>query len=55
MSGYVFTLNGGAVCWKSFKQHTVVDSVCKVKYNAASDAATYSAPLSPGMRDHESR
>ena len=39
MSGYVFTLNGGAICWKSFKQHIVTDSVCKTEYNAASNAA----------------
>ena len=29
MSGYVLTLNGEAICWKSFKQHTIIDSVCK--------------------------
>ena len=39
MLGYVFILNGGAICWKSFKQHTVADSVCEVEYIAASDAA----------------
>ena len=39
MSGFVFTLNGGAVCWKSSKQHTVADSVCEAEYIAASDAA----------------
>ena len=55
MSSYVFTLNGGAVCWKSFKQYTVIDSVCEVEYNAASDATTYSASLSTSMRDHEPR
>ena len=39
VSGFMFILNGGAVCWKSFKQHTVADSVCEAEYNAASDAA----------------
>ena len=39
MSGYIFTLNDGAICWKSSKQHTVVDSVCEVEYIASSDAA----------------
>ena len=39
VSGFIFTLNGGAVCWKSSKQHTVADSVCEAEYNAASDAA----------------
>ena len=24
--GYIFTLNGGAVCWKSSKQETTADS-----------------------------
>ena len=39
MSGYIFTLNGGAICWKSSKQHTVTDSICEAEYIAASDAA----------------
>ena len=39
VSGYIFTLNGGAICWKSSKQHTVADSVCEAEYIAASDAA----------------
>ena len=39
MSEFIFTLNGGAICWKSSKQHTVADSVCEVEYIAASDAA----------------
>ena len=39
MSEFVFTLNGGAVCWKSSKQHSVADSVCEAEYVAASDAA----------------
>ena len=38
VSGYIFTLNGGAICWKSFKQHTVADSVYETEYIAASDA-----------------
>ena len=55
MLGYVFIMNGGAICWKSFKQHTVIDSICEAEYNAASNVATYSVPLSFGTRDHESR
>ena len=39
VSGFIFTLNGGAICWKSSKQHTVADSVCEAEYVAASDAA----------------
>ena len=38
VSGYIFTLNDGAICWKSSKQHTVVDSVCEAEYIAALDA-----------------
>ena len=33
-----FILNSEAVCWKSFKQHTIADSICEVEYIAASDA-----------------
>ncbi|KAI3703981.1 hypothetical protein L1987_74182 [Smallanthus sonchifolius] len=38
-SGFVFTLNGGAVSWKSSKQSVVADSTTKSEYIAASDAA----------------
>ena len=39
MSDYVFTMNGGIIYWKSFKQHMVADSVCEVEYVAVSDAS----------------
>ncbi|KAL8148289.1 hypothetical protein AgCh_005603 [Apium graveolens] len=39
MSGYVFTLNGGAISWKSSKQSTTADSTAEAEYIAASEAA----------------
>ena len=39
VSGFVFTLNGGAIRWKSFKQHTVADSICEAEYVTALDVA----------------
>jgi hypothetical protein len=35
-SGFVFTINGGIVSWKSSKQETVTDSIAEVEYIAAS-------------------
>ena len=36
-SGYVFTLNDGAISWKGSKQETIVDSTNKLEYIVASD------------------
>src|SRR3989337_211144 len=38
-SGYIFTLNGGAIVWKSFKQNTIADSTTEAEYIAASEAS----------------
>ena len=35
----MFTLNGGAITWKSSKQETVADSTCESEYIATSEAA----------------
>ena len=37
-SGYVFTLNGGAISWKSSKQDRIADSTTKAECIAASEA-----------------
>nr|GEY47135.1 retrotransposon protein, putative, Ty1-copia subclass [Tanacetum cinerariifolium] len=38
-SGYVFTLNGGAVVWKSSKQSTTAQHAVEAEYIAAAEAA----------------
>ncbi|KAJ9552405.1 hypothetical protein OSB04_016450 [Centaurea solstitialis] len=38
-SGYIFTLNGCAISWKSSKQDTIAVSTTEAEYIAASDAA----------------
>ena len=38
-SGYVFTLNGGAICWRSVKQTCVADSTIEAEYVAAYEVA----------------
>ncbi|KAJ9544970.1 hypothetical protein OSB04_024677 [Centaurea solstitialis] len=38
-SGYVFTLNGGAISWKSSKQDTIADFTTEAEYIAASGVA----------------
>ena len=36
VSGYVFTMNKGVICWKNFMQHMVADLICEAKYVATS-------------------
>ena len=38
-SGYVFTLGGGAIIWKSVKQKCIADSTMEAEYVAACEAA----------------
>ena len=38
ISGYVFTLNDGAVSWKSFQQQIISDSVTEAEYITVSEA-----------------
>ena len=38
-SGYVYTLNGGVVCWNSSKQDTTADSTTEVEYIAIAEVA----------------
>ena len=39
VSDFVFILNSEVIYWKSFKQHTMIDSVCQIEYIATSNAA----------------
>ena len=38
-SGYVFTLEGSAISWRSNKQKCIADSTTKAEYVAACEAA----------------
>ncbi|XP_052193821.1 secreted RxLR effector protein 161-like [Diospyros lotus] len=38
-NGYVFTLSGGAISWRSIKQSCIADSTMEAEYVAASEAS----------------
>ena len=38
-SGFIFILNGNAICWKSSKHGSTIDSTTEAEYIAASEAA----------------
>ena len=38
ISGYVFTLGGGAISWRSVKQSSIANSTMEAKYIASSKA-----------------
>ena len=38
-SGYVYMMDGGAICWKSSKQSVTADSTTEAEYIAVSEAA----------------
>ena len=50
-SRYVFTLNGGAICWRSVKQTCVVDSTTEAEYVATSEAAKEAVWLKKFLMD----
>lgn len=37
-TGYIYSLNGGAICWKSSKQSSTADSTVEAEYMAACEA-----------------
>ncbi|KAD3640064.1 hypothetical protein E3N88_29287 [Mikania micrantha] len=50
-SGYVFTLNGGAITWRSSKKSVVAQSTTESEYIAASKAAKEAAWMKKFMTD----
>ena len=52
-SGSVFTLNGGAIVWRSVKQSCVSNSTMKAEYVAASEAVKEVVWLCDFLRDLE--
>ncbi|KAA0036988.1 gag/pol protein [Cucumis melo var. makuwa] len=52
-SGSVFTLNGGAVVWRSIKQSCIADSTIEAEYVAACEAAKEAVWLKKFLTDLE--
>ena len=50
-SGYVFTLGGGAISWRSVKQYSIADSTIEAEYIAASEATKEAVWLKNFMLD----
>ena len=50
-TGYVFTLNGGAVSWKSSKQPTLADSTTESEYIAAAEASKEAVWISEFLKE----
>ncbi|KAL6544029.1 hypothetical protein OROGR_010526 [Orobanche gracilis] len=50
-SGYVFTLGGGAISWRSVKQKCIADSTMEAEYVAASEAAKEAVWLKYFLKD----
>ncbi|KAA0067819.1 gag/pol protein [Cucumis melo var. makuwa] len=53
ISGSIFTLNGGAVVWRSIKQSCIADSTMEAKYVAACEAAKEAVWLKKFLTDLE--
>ena len=52
-SGYVFTLGGGAISWRSVKQSSIADSTMEAEYIAAFEAAKEAVWLKNFLLDLE--
>ena len=50
-SGYVFTLGGGAISWRSVKQSCIADSTMEAEYVAACEAAKEAVWLKKFLSD----
>jgi hypothetical protein len=51
ISGYVYTLGGGAISWRSVKQSCIADSIMEAEYVVACEAATEAVWLKKFLAD----